>query len=156
MSVDATSHRTVYLDTSAWVKLYIVEAGSEEVQDAVQQSEGLRMNALQETEFRNGIWAGMGRGYLNRRQANTAIRLLEGDFESGLLMRETLDWVSIWQEAMRLSRHHTPQLLTRTLDIVHVAIAKNLHYTSFVTGDRRQSKLCQRLKIPVRLLSAFQ
>lgn len=146
--------KSLYLDTSAWIKLYVLEAGSQDVQDTVQRAEGLCMNALQETEFRNGIWAGMGRGLLNQRQAEAAIRLLETDFKSGLLAKESLDWAMIWEQSMRLSARYTPQLLTRTLDILHVAIAESLSYHCFVTGDSRQKQMCEALSISVIFVPA--
>jgi predicted nucleic acid-binding protein len=48
-----------------------------------------------------------------------------------------------WQTAIRLSRHYTAKLGTRTLDVLHVAMAMTLQPDVFFTFDRRQWKLAK-------------
>jgi len=49
----------------------------------------------------------------------------------------------VWQTAIRLSRHYTAKLGTRTLDVLHVALALGLQPGVFFTFDRRQWKLAK-------------
>jgi len=48
-----------------------------------------------------------------------------------------------WQTAIRLSRQYTAKLGTRTLDVLHVALALNLRPDVFFTFDKRQWKLAK-------------
>jgi predicted nucleic acid-binding protein len=44
---------------------------------------------------------------------------------------------------MQMARRRTPQLGTRTLDLLHVASALKLQADSFYTFDRNQEKLAR-------------
>jgi predicted nucleic acid-binding protein len=48
-----------------------------------------------------------------------------------------------WQTAIRLSRDYTANFGTRTLDVLHVALAISLQPDVFFTFDRRQWKLAK-------------
>jgi len=54
-----------------------------------------------------------------------------------------------WQTAIRLSHHYTAKLGTRTLDVLHVAMAMNLQPDVFFTFDRRQGKLARAVGLRV-------
>lgn len=54
-----------------------------------------------------------------------------------------------WQTAIRLSRQFTPKLGTRTLDVLHVAVAMSLQPDVFFTFDRRQGKLARAVRLHV-------
>jgi len=58
--------RKLYLDTGALVKLYVVEPGSEFVQDKAEKADGLPLNPLQELELRNALLAAHGRGWMDK------------------------------------------------------------------------------------------
>jgi hypothetical protein len=55
----------------------------------------------------------------------------------------------VWQTAIRLSRHYTARLGTRTLDVLHVALALSLQPDLFFTFDRRQWKLAKAVGLHV-------
>jgi predicted nucleic acid-binding protein len=55
----------------------------------------------------------------------------------------------VWQTAIRLSRHYTAKLGTRTLDVLHVAMALSLRPDVFFTFDRRQWKLAKAVGLHV-------
>jgi predicted nucleic acid-binding protein len=54
-----------------------------------------------------------------------------------------------WQTAIRLSRQYTARLGTRTLDVLHVALALSLQPDVFFTFDRRQWKLAKAVGLRV-------
>jgi predicted nucleic acid-binding protein len=54
-----------------------------------------------------------------------------------------------WQTAIRLSRQYNAKLGTRTLDVLHVALAIGLQPDAFFTFDRRQWKLAKALGLQV-------
>jgi predicted nucleic acid-binding protein len=54
-----------------------------------------------------------------------------------------------WQTAIRLSRQYTAKFGTRTLDVLHVAMAMSLQPEVFFTFDRRQWKLAKAVGLRV-------
>jgi predicted nucleic acid-binding protein len=54
-----------------------------------------------------------------------------------------------WQTAVRLSRRYTAKLCTRTLDVLHVALALSFQPDVFFTFDRRQWKLAKTVGLHV-------
>ena len=56
---------------------------------------------------------------------------------------------AVFALAQKLSRDHASTLGTRTLDVLHVASAKELGCRDFVTNDDRQAKLAQAIKLSV-------
>jgi len=54
----------------------------------------------------------------------------------------------LWKRASVLAKHHTPELLCRTLDTVHVAAAEVSEADEVVAGDYRPLKLCQAIGFP--------
>jgi len=132
-----------YFDSSALVKLYIVEPGSQKVQTLSHQADELILCPLQETEVRNALLAAGGRGILERTAMRKTLKNLESDLAQGFYGRYQPDWPRVWQRSNELATRHTPKILCRTLDILHVAIAENSGCTRLITGDERQFRLCQ-------------
>jgi predicted nucleic acid-binding protein len=132
-----------YLDTGALVKLYIVEPGSTFVQERVRRAEELPLNALQETEVRNAILAAGGRRVISRDAMKRTLANFDEDARSGVFAREDPDWAWLWRRADLLARQHTPRILCRTLDILHVAAAELCRADQFLTGDHRQQRLAK-------------
>ncbi len=139
----------LYLDTGALVKLYLVEPGTEFVQNKAEMAECLPLNPLQELELRNALLAAHGRGWIDKDALSGTLENLEEDIREGYLARESPDWSLLWKRAGVLAKRHTPELLCRTLDILHVAAAEVSEADEVVTGDQRQLKLCQAIGFPV-------
>ncbi len=53
------------------------------------------------------------------------------------------------KRADALAVNHTGEILCRTLDILHVALAELAGAGVVVTGDRRQAALCERIGLEV-------
>lgn len=137
----------LYLDTSALVKLYIAEPGSEELQARCHLAEDLILCPLQETELRNAILAAGGRGLLNQATMRKTLKNLESDLSAGCYKPHNPDWPLVWQHSNELAAAYTPKFLCRTLDILHVAIAKTTDCTCLITGDERQLALCEAINL---------
>ena len=140
----------VYFDSSALVKLYIVEPGSEDVQVRSKQADEIILCPLQETEVRNAILAAGGRGILNRTTMLKTLKNLESDLAQGFYERYQPEWPLIWNRSNELAVRHTPEILCRTLDILHVAIAEISGCACFVTGDERQFRLSQAIGLDAK------
>jgi len=68
---------------------------------------------------------------------------LERFLERGTLVRVEVSWDKVVEAALRLSREQTLRLGTRSYDILHVAMAAELHCRDFITCDLRQAKLAR-------------
>jgi len=138
----------LYLDTGALVKLYLVEPGTEFVQDKAEKAECLPLNSLQELELRNALLAAHGRGWIGKDVLRGTLENLEEDIREGYFLRESPDWGLLYKRASVLAKRHTPELLCRTLDILHVAAAEVSEADELLTGDQRQLKLCRVIGFP--------
>ena len=54
-------------------------------------------------------------------------------------------WRAALRRAAEMSQTHTPRFGCRSLDVLHVAIAVELDFRTFVTFDRRQQQLARAL-----------
>lgn len=142
----------LYLDTGALVKLYIYEPGSEWVQKKIAGATSLPINSLQLSELKNAILAAAGRGIIEQAAMHKTLRNLDEDLEAGRFSRENPDWGAVWQRADSLASAHTPEVLCRTLGILHVALAELMAVDKVITGDRRQADLCDRISLDVELV----
>lgn len=138
-----------YFDTGALVKLYIVERGSEFVQNAARRVGVIGINPLQETELRNAMLAAEGRRTISREAARRSLHNLEEDLQTGVFFRESPDWAWIYRRADLMARQYTPRFLCRTLDVLHVAAAELSGAERIVTGDQRQQKLARAIGLKV-------
>ena len=107
-----------------------------------------------ETELRNAIEAAAGREVVRPGSADGAVSHFEHDIRVGRLIPREHDWEHVWRRAMELSKEYTREILCRTLDIVHVALAEKEEAGTMVTGDRRQAELCQRIGLEVTFIDA--
>jgi len=72
---------------------------------------------------------------------NEALADLTTDFASGHLRQADILWRAALNGAAELSQRHTPKLGTRSLDVLHVACARELRLRYFLTFDERQQQL---------------
>jgi predicted nucleic acid-binding protein len=133
----------IYLDTSAFLKLYIREPGATEVQDlVVAQNCPLPVWDLLEAEFANALRLKAFWQEITPAQAETQIGLFHHRKQQGFYHVPEIDRGSLMAAFRRLSAE-TPRLGCRTLDILHVACATLLDPDAFVTFDARQRMLAR-------------
>ena len=141
---------TVYLDSSALIKLYVIEENSERVERFVTQLKApLPLSALHEIEMRNGLRLKAFRREASRRAVGAALQHLADDFASGVLYRPSLDWPDVFNVAESLSKRHAAILGCRSLDLLHVASANILRTNGFLTFDQRQAALAHKAGLRV-------
>ena len=68
---------------------------------------------------------------------------LERFLERGSLVKTEVSWDQVVAAALALSQDQTLRLGTRSYDILHVAMAAELHCRNFITCDLKQSKLAR-------------
>jgi hypothetical protein len=101
----------------------------------------LVFTALQSLEVRNAFQLGAFRGLFSAGDASSARAHLERDFQSGRLVKTKVNWPLAFRGASHLSERHSSLTGTRSVDVLHVAVAKTLRAKSFVSFDERQRKL---------------
>ena len=140
----------IYLDTSALVKLYLLEEGSAWVQQLIaSQQDPLPVWELQEMELLNALRLKVFRGEITASDAERQVVLFEERKARGQYYFPELDRAGFLTTFHRLSAH-TPELGCRTLDIMHVACALLLAPECFVSFDGRQCELAERAGLAVR------
>lgn len=131
----------LYLDTSALLKLYIREAGSEAVQARVaSQDLPLPVWEIQEAELVNALRLKAFWKEITPGQAEGQIKLFEDRKRRGLYVFPEIQRGALMQTFRRLSEE-TPRLGCRTMDIFHVACAVEIAATAFISFDERQRSL---------------
>lgn len=131
-----------YADSSFLVSCYITDANTPRAQTHLARiGVPLLFTALHALEVRNAFKLGVFRGLITAVQANAAVRNLEADLRSGRLVRTAVDWPVAWRVAARLSERYSLNMGNRSLDILHVATAKTIRVTEFISFDARQRGL---------------
>ncbi len=131
----------LYLDTSALLKLYILETGSEAVQAQVAaQDHPLPVWELQEAELVNALRLKAFWREITVEQAETQIAHFGERKRRGLYYFPELDRSDLMDTFRHLSAE-TPRLGCRTMDILHVACAVQITASGFLTFDQRQRTL---------------
>lgn len=130
-----------FFDSGALIKIYVDEDASKRVVSLVENCSQIPFTPLIELEIRNTLRAMQGRNLLTAKGLVERLRWLDSDVEEGRLVRIFPDLQRIHDIADELSARHTPRILCRALDILHVSAAIYLGTTVFVTGDARQFRL---------------
>ena len=132
-----------YADTSVIVKSYLDEPDSPEA-DRVLRGLGtpLAYTPLHEVEVPNAVYLKRFRGEIGVDEEREVLEALRGDLRQGLLLRpDFLDLRKVFVRAAMLAEKHSPQVGTRSLDLLHVAAALECGSGDFVSYDLRQRKV---------------
>lgn len=131
----------LYLDTSAFLKLYLREDGSERVQALVAaQDHPLPVWEVLEMELVNALRLKVFWNEVTSSQAAAQIELFEQRKARGLYFFPELHRAALLAAFRKLSES-TPRLGCRTMDILHVACAVQLAADAFLSFDARQQAL---------------
>ena len=131
----------IYLDTSALLKLYIRESGSEAVQACVaSQDDPLPVWELHQAEIINALRLKTFWGDIDNHQADHLIGLFDQRMGRGQYFFPEIDRDGLMTTFRSLSRQ-TPRIGCRTMDVLHVACALQIEPESFVSFDERQRTL---------------
>ncbi len=139
----------IYLDTSALIKLYLLEEGSKEVQQRIaSQDRPLPVWEIQEAELMNALQLNVFWKKITQKQADSQIDLFHGRQKKGYYFFPEIHRTELMKTFRTLSRE-TARLGCRTIDIFHVACALQIGATSFITFDDRQRTLAEFVKLKV-------
>jgi predicted nucleic acid-binding protein len=133
-----------YADPSALLKLYLNEPESRAMAAwRAKQAGALAVTHHGRVELGNGLALALHRRLIPQAVYAAALAALDDDFATGRYRQADILWRSTLKRAGELSRQHTPQLGTRSLDVLHVACALELELPRFVTFDERQRRLAK-------------
>lgn len=129
---------TTYVDSSALVAVYVPERFSAAARRAVQAASQVPFTALHNLEVLNAFESLVGRHAITRDECRAVHDQLQDDILNHRLVRSTVDLDQVFTNASELSRVYTAKMLTRSLDLLHVAASHLAMCTTFVSADDRQ------------------
>jgi predicted nucleic acid-binding protein len=129
---------TAYIDSSALVAVYVPERYSAAARTTLTKVPQVPYTPLHELEVANAFALLLGRGRITAAQHRAIGAQLRDDVDAQRLRPTALDWPQVFAGACELSATCTPSLLTRSLDLLHVAAARALECRVFVSADDRQ------------------
>jgi len=133
---------THYADSSFLVSCYLLDANTPQAKSYLSGiSVALAWTGLHALEVRNAFELGVFRSLISRADVTAAWANLQNDLRKGRLARVSIRWSSALRQAARLSERHVATTGTRSLDILHVAAAKSIRATQFISFDGRQRAL---------------
>lgn len=111
----------------------------------------LRISSLNHFELMNALRFSEFRKLIPRGDAKRLSSLFEIDLQAGRLVETTCNLAEILAEATRLSTAHTTTGGHRGFDILHIAAARIMGATHFLTFDANQKHLANKagLKLPL-------
>jgi len=128
-----------FADTSFLVKLYLREEESEQAEALVRTGvPPLLISELAVLELRNALHFAVARGAINGQESAAAWAGFERHLQAGVV-RTFCPPSPIWlARAQEWADRCSPDLLTRSLDLLHLAAADLAGAHTFLTYDRRQ------------------
>ena len=136
------------------VKLYYPEPESARVAAWIRSNRApIIFTPLHQLEMTNAIALKVRRGETSAAAFANWRALIASDRRLGILTPVSPEWASVWKRGEELSTRFTPMLGTRSLDVLHVAVALDLSCTTILTNDVRQAELSRGLNLDVILVS---
>ena len=137
-------------DTSFLFSLFGNDAHTPAAKNWVQQAQlPITVTALGRYELGNAIRFAAFRKAISPADARASLAAVEADLKSGHLQPASCDLAAIVTEAARLSELHTVSGGHRSFDILHVATARLLKATTFLSFDANQRRLATTLRLNI-------
>jgi predicted nucleic acid-binding protein len=137
----------IYLDTSALLKRYVPERNSDAFDTWFAERAPASISRLTLVELRSGLARKRREGKLDAAQEQAATNEIRTDLQDGVIIihpSSDADFVGAYHMIEAL-----PELPLRTLDALHLAIAKALGSTELATADDVMRRAAQSLGISV-------
>jgi predicted nucleic acid-binding protein len=142
---------SVYADTSLLISYYINDSNSASAQALIHATtDPLPFTGLHRLEMRNALALGVFRRILAAAQVSAAWSDVERDLRSGRLVPQSVNWSPVYRAAAQWAAVHCPTIGCRSLDVLHVTLAKKLNVAEFFTFDARQKSLALALGMTVK------
>lgn len=133
-----------YADTGFICSLYAPDANTERALNQIEKlGKPICFSWLNQVEFRNALRLRVFRKEISSSERDCSLNLLLADLSAGVFEHVELAQSNVLIETERLSARHSEKLGTRSLDILHVAMAVVLGCERFLSFDIRQVKLAR-------------
>ena len=143
----------VYVDTSVIVKLYIREEYSRGASAWLKKNnEAVPLTSFHELELINAIHLKQFRAEITPDETRLIMSRCEVHETNGIFYRPQLDWSAIFSHAIDLSKMHSVDIGSRSLDILHVASALSMNADRFLTLDDRQTRLAALAGLKIEMI----
>ena len=140
----------IVTDTSFLFSLFGNDAHTTAAQNwARQAKQPIAVTALSRYEFGNAIRFAAFRKAISQSDAHNSLTAFDADVKHGILQLTPCDLTAVAKEAERLSELHTLTGGHRSFDILHIATARILKATTFLTFDLNQRKLAGAVRLAV-------
>ena len=137
----------MYIDTSAFVKLYVQELDSQACEDIVGDAV-LVSSRLLYCEFRSALLRKVSRKALSYEAMNEIWSAFENDINTGTVHFLAVSDVLILNSE-ELLREVSPYVSLRTLDALHLATYLSAEVGPLLTRDDRMAEAATRLGLPL-------
>ncbi len=124
----------VYLDTSALAKWYLNESRSQEFTAWFQTQPDVHLSSLTLTEFRCRLARRRRAGELSIELEQQIFITFERDLSKGYFMVHPLNNSQVVAAVHLINQ--LPQVALRTLDAIHLSIARDLEVETLATADK--------------------
>lgn len=140
----------IFADTSFLFSLFGNDAHTRIAHRWVNQAgRPITISVFNRYELANAIRFAAFRKVISRAEALGSLAAFEADIGNGNLQLATCDWIAVVAEASHLSEYHTWRGGHRSFDILHVATARIMKASTFLTFDTNQAKLAASAKLTV-------
>jgi predicted nucleic acid-binding protein len=139
----------LFLDTSAVVKLFVVETGSPAVEQAIRSDRDVFVGSLTVLEFLSAIRRKVREGVLTDREAATEIAGFDGKFLAAAKVVPFGDEASLRARAL-LERHASAGL--RVLDAVQLACCLAVPGAAMMLADRPLARIAEAEGVTTRVV----
>ena len=139
-----------YADTGFICSVYAPDTNTDRALDLMEkQREPICFSWLNQVEFRNALRLRVFRKEISKAERDHSLNLLLADLSAGIFHHIEIPQSSVLVETERLSAQQSEKLGTRSLDILHVAMALSLGCRRFLGFDQRQVKLAKAVGLSV-------
>ncbi len=146
-----------YADTSWWLgykcRRDVQHQAAISVFDRDPEAEVL-WTPWQRVEVFNGFCQAERAGLLAKGESRQVIHLIEQEVRLGYWLHVEFDWTDAVRTAGELRAEHSLKMVTRAMDLFHVAIAIEVGVEALLSFDRDQIHLAERAGVPVAKLAA--
>ncbi|CAN5141683.1 hypothetical protein BH20VER2_BH20VER2_13030 [soil metagenome] len=101
------------------------------------------LSPLSLLEIRNALNMAIARGEIGETERDAVMADIERQIAAGFFHAVQVSQAAIYAKACELSDSHTPAILARSLDLMHVAAALLCKARLFLSTDTRQCKVAR-------------
>ena len=136
---------SLYLDTSALVKWYIAEPGSDAFEDFLRPRAGASISRLSMVELRSALSRRRRNNDITRSVERGAFRLFEAHVRDGLLGVIAMEDAH-FSAALEIIES-LPRIPLRTLDALHLAVVRSQDIKAIATADGIMASAAKALRL---------